>query len=75
RSCWARELDHCIAELHKAGIVWEDDSPYNVLVNHKFDIWLVEFGGSYAPGLVDKAVRETIEGDLQGVEGFKSFLY
>ncbi|CAG8980096.1 hypothetical protein HYALB_00012562 [Hymenoscyphus albidus] len=73
-SRWASELDDCITKLHNAGIVWGDASPHNILVNNEGNIWLIDFGGSYTPGWVDKEKCETVEGDLQGIERIKSFL-
>ncbi|CAJ2510235.1 Uu.00g061350.m01.CDS01 [Anthostomella pinea] len=73
-SRWARELDECVAALHGADIIWGDVKPQNVLVDREDNIWATDFGGSHTVGWVDKEKRETIDGDLQGVERIKHFL-
>ncbi|KAL2754742.1 hypothetical protein ACRALDRAFT_211468 [Sodiomyces alcalophilus JCM 7366] len=71
---WACELDACVAELHKAGLVWGDAKPENILVDGKDNIWIIDFGGGYTDGWVDKEKAETTEGDRQGVARIKAFL-
>lgn len=71
---WARELDVCIAELHEAGLVWGDAKPENILVDGDNNIWIIDFGGSYTDGWVDKEKSETMPGDWQGVARIKAFL-
>ena len=71
---WTRELDSCIKELHRSGVVWGDAKPENVLVDGHDDVWVVGFGGSYTEGWVDTDKAGTVEGDLQGLERIKIFL-
>ncbi|KAI0388222.1 hypothetical protein F5Y17DRAFT_262875 [Xylariaceae sp. FL0594] len=73
-SDWSDQLDALIAELRKAGIVWGDAKPQNILVDSTGNIWLIDFGGSYTEGWVDRQNKETKEGDAQGVQRIKAFL-
>ncbi|KAK3933564.1 hypothetical protein QBC46DRAFT_275519 [Diplogelasinospora grovesii] len=74
RPRWAEKLEVLIQTLHCAGLVWGDAKPDNVLVDTRDDLWLVDFGGSFTEGWVDKEKRDTQEGDLQGLERIKDWL-
>lgn len=71
---WSREIDEIVAKLHRTGVVWGDASPKNILLDNKDKLWLIDFGGSFTFGWVDRAYMETTEGDLQGVERIKAFI-
>ncbi|CAG8982699.1 hypothetical protein HYALB_00000980 [Hymenoscyphus albidus] len=74
RRSWADELLGLVVELHKAGLVWGDAKPHNVLVDRQDRLWLIDFDGGYTHGWVDEVKKETKEGDLQGVERIKEWL-
>lgn len=51
-------------KLHEAGIVWGDAKLDNVLVDKNGDACIIDFGGGYTRGYVDKEKAGTVEGDL-----------
>ncbi|KAJ4307346.1 hypothetical protein N0V88_000729 [Collariella sp. IMI 366227] len=71
---WQRQIERSVEQLHRAGVVWGDAKPDNVLIDVKGDAWLIDFGGSYTPGWVDADKRETVEGDLQGLQRIHEWL-
>ncbi|KAI2044691.1 hypothetical protein LOZ43_006283 [Ophidiomyces ophidiicola] len=74
RLCWSRPIHQSVEQLHNADVVWGDAKPENVLIDTKGDAWLIDFGGSYTPGWIDKDKRETVEGDWQGVQRIDEWL-
>lgn len=74
REQWIGELKLAIDEFHKAGIVWGDVKPDNILVDVKNDLWIVDFGGSYTPVWVDESLKVTEQGDLQGLSKIVRYL-
>ncbi|KAI0429809.1 hypothetical protein F5Y09DRAFT_249046 [Xylaria sp. FL1042] len=72
---WADELEGLIRTLHSARLVWGDAKPHNVLVDTMDNLWLIDFGGSFTQGWVDEEKRDTAEGDLQGLERIKNWLF
>ncbi|KAF2791530.1 hypothetical protein K505DRAFT_363729 [Melanomma pulvis-pyrius CBS 109.77] len=66
REKWVQQTSHAIHELHAHQIVWGDAKPDNVLFDVHVDAYLVDFGGGYTNGWVDKELMNTVEGDLQG---------
>lgn len=65
---WAAQIRETIEELHREGVVWGDAKLDNVLLDKDGTPWVIDFGGGYTPGWVDREKFETIEGDLQGLE-------
>ncbi|KAF1963921.1 hypothetical protein BU23DRAFT_585827 [Bimuria novae-zelandiae CBS 107.79] len=74
REKWIQQITHSIHELHAHQIVWGDAKPNNVLVDVLDDAYLVDFGGGYTNGWVDKELVNTVEGDLQGLERIAKYL-
>ncbi|KAF2240241.1 hypothetical protein BU26DRAFT_498213 [Trematosphaeria pertusa] len=74
REKWVQQITHSIHELHAHQIVWGDAKPNNVLVDVLDDAYLVDFGGGYTNGWVDKKLVNTVEGDLQGLERIAKYL-
>ncbi|KAI0388210.1 hypothetical protein F5Y17DRAFT_453678 [Xylariaceae sp. FL0594] len=74
RARWSRQICDSVQCLHAAGVVWGDAKPDNILIDTEDNICLIDFGGSYTQGWVDEDKRETVEGDLQGVERIKDQL-
>ncbi|KAM7214605.1 hypothetical protein V8F06_010004 [Rhypophila decipiens] len=70
RQRWKRQIGETVEQLHEAGLIWGDATPWNVLIDRNDDAWLIGFGGGYAegwPGWVDEDKFGTKEGDLQGL--------
>jgi tRNA A-37 threonylcarbamoyl transferase component Bud32 len=71
---WNRQIKDTVRALHRHGMVWGDVKPDNALIDREQNSWLIDFGGGYNSGYVDKDVVETIEGDLQGVSRMEETL-
>ncbi|KAF4629894.1 hypothetical protein G7Y89_g8252 [Cudoniella acicularis] len=65
---WVDQVTGTLTQLHKAGIVWGDAKPDNILIDKNDDAWIIDFGGGYTRGFVEREKAGTIEGDLQGLE-------
>lgn len=70
RSQWAQDAERMVEILHENDLVWGDAKGDNFLVDGTDEekVWMIDFGGSYTEGWVDKSVKETEEGDWQGTE-------
>lgn len=68
RQKWIQQITHSLRELHAHGIVWGDAKADNILIDKHDDAYLIDFGGGYTSGWVDKELSNTVEGDLQGLE-------
>jgi hypothetical protein len=71
---WLKQITHSVKELHAHGIVWGDAKPDNVLIDVCDDAYLVDFGGGYTRGWVDRELMNTKEGDLQGLGRISAYL-
>ncbi|KAF2790793.1 hypothetical protein K505DRAFT_409621 [Melanomma pulvis-pyrius CBS 109.77] len=71
---WASQITHTLNRLHNAGIVWGDVKPDNVLIDVNKDSWIIDFGGSYTEGWVEKEIAGTVQGDLQGLAKILEYL-
>jgi len=67
RERWAKQVNHTIEELHRAGAVWGDAKSDNVIIDKDGNAWVIDFEGGYTEGWVDKGKAGTKEGDLQGL--------
>lgn len=67
RERWASQVSNTVEELHKAGAVWGDVKPDNVLIDREDNEWVIDFEGGYTEGWVDRDKAGTREGDLQGL--------
>lgn len=74
REKWFLDIESMLKLLHQAGIVWGDSKADNILIDKANEAWMIDFGGSYTYGWVDKDKVNTIEGDLQGLQRFKEHL-
>ena len=71
---WSTQIRDTVARLHEAGVVWGNAKPANVLIDMKGDAWLVDLGGRFNRGWVDEDKKDTVEGDLQGVQKIDDWL-
>ncbi|KAL1859445.1 hypothetical protein VTK73DRAFT_7591 [Phialemonium thermophilum] len=74
RERWANQVRETVAELHEAGVVWGDAKVDNVMVDRNDNVWIIDFGGGYTEGWVDKDKAGTTDGDLQGVDRIVDYL-
>ncbi|KAF1846718.1 uncharacterized protein K460DRAFT_367460 [Cucurbitaria berberidis CBS 394.84] len=74
RERWLKQITHSLKELHTHQIVWGDAKPDNVLIDVHDDAYLIDFGGGYTNGWVDKELMNTQEGDLQGLQRITAYL-
>ncbi len=72
---WARQIRETVAELHAAGIVWGDAKAGNVMIDKDDNTWIVDLGGGYTPGWVDKEKAGTVAGDMQGVQRIVEYIF
>ena len=68
RNTWAKEADRMKKLLHQHHIIWGDAKADNFVVDKDENLWIIDFGGSYTEGWVDKELNETEEGDDMGTE-------
>ncbi|KAL6694455.1 hypothetical protein J3F84DRAFT_400224 [Trichoderma pleuroticola] len=74
RTQWTTQVGHALAQLHAAGLVWGDAKPDNVLVDRHGDAWIIDFGGGYTEGWVERGVAGTREGDVQALGRITEFI-
>lgn len=74
RSRWTTQVGDTLAQLHDAGLVWGDAKPDNVLVDRHDDAWIIDFGGGYTQGWVERGLAGTREGDVQALGRIVEFI-
>ncbi|CAI7665446.1 unnamed protein product [Penicillium glandicola] len=75
RQKWVDQISHALENFHSHGIIWGDAKAANVLIDANEDAYLIDFGGGYTKGWVEKEKSNSIEGDLQGLENIKRYLF
>ncbi|KAK4072795.1 hypothetical protein Purlil1_13273 [Purpureocillium lilacinum] len=66
RRRWADQIYYSLEQLHERGIIWGDAKADNVLIDENDNAWIIDFGGSYTVGWIDKEKAGTRDGDMQG---------
>jgi serine/threonine protein kinase len=72
---WVDQVTGILTQLHKAGIVWGDAKPDNALIDKNDDAWIINFGGGYTRGFVEREKAGTIEGDLQRLRKIVEYVF
>ncbi|KAH6693336.1 hypothetical protein BKA61DRAFT_624523 [Leptodontidium sp. MPI-SDFR-AT-0119] len=72
---WVDQASRTLTQLHEAGIVWGDAKPDNILIDKNEDAWIIDFGGGYTRGFVEREKAGTIDGDLQGLEKIVEYVF
>ncbi|KAH9889754.1 hypothetical protein F4778DRAFT_390876 [Xylariomycetidae sp. FL2044] len=67
RRQWAEQITSSLKIIHERGLIWGDAKAGNILIDKDDNAWIVDFGGSYTVGWVDKEKAGTIDGDKQGL--------
>lgn len=73
RRKWAGQIEQTLRDLHGIGVVWGNVKPSNLVLDESGDVHLIDFGGSFTRGWVDEALKETVEGDKQGLQRILKF--
>jgi tRNA A-37 threonylcarbamoyl transferase component Bud32 len=71
---WAAQIESTVNDLHRHGIIWGDAKPTNIIIDEYDDVWLIDFGGGFTPGWVERSLAGSAEGDLQAVKKLKDKL-
>ncbi|RYC63952.1 hypothetical protein CHU98_g2259 [Xylaria longipes] len=71
---WVSQIRETVNKLHAIGVVWGDVKARNVVIDEADDAWLIDFGGGFTDGWVEKGLANTLEGDKQGVKKLMEFL-
>jgi hypothetical protein len=64
---WREQVEGIVKELHRHEIVWGDVNVHNIFIDANDDAWVIDFGGNCNVEFVDEELKETYEGDLQGL--------
>ncbi|KAI1114934.1 hypothetical protein F5Y14DRAFT_440893 [Nemania sp. NC0429] len=74
RQNWASQIQGMVDELHEMGVIWGDVKASNVVIDEADDAWLIDSGGGFTNGWVDRELAGTLEGDKQGLRKMIEFL-
>ncbi|KFZ19023.1 hypothetical protein V502_03878 [Pseudogymnoascus sp. VKM F-4520 (FW-2644)] len=75
RQRWAAQVTSTVKHLHEADIVWGDAKAANVLVDINMDAWIIDFGGGFTEGWVEREKAGTVEGDIQGLAKIVDYIF
>ncbi|KZL72953.1 protein kinase-like domain-containing protein [Colletotrichum tofieldiae] len=75
RKRWKTQISTSLEKLHQKGIIWGDVKVENVLIDREDNAWIIDFGGSYTHGWVDKEKAGTLAGDAQGLAKILDILH
>ncbi|EPE35436.1 Protein kinase-like (PK-like) [Glarea lozoyensis ATCC 20868] len=72
---WARQIKDTMETLHNIDVIWGDAKAQNVLIHSETNAcYLVDFEGSWTNGWVDENLKETRQGDEQGLKRIIQYL-
>ena len=74
RRKWASQICETVNQLHKIGVLWGDGKASNIIIDTEDDAWLIDFGGGWTEGWIDKELADTVEGDEQAVKRIMQFM-
>ncbi|KAI1769726.1 hypothetical protein F4818DRAFT_435424 [Hypoxylon cercidicola] len=74
RHKWASQINETVNLLHETEVIWGDGKASNVIIDEEDNAWLIDFGGGFTDGWVDKELADTAEGDEQAVKKIMDFL-
>lgn len=75
RQKWVDQISQTLTQFHSHNIIWGDAKPANVLIDVNENAYLIDFGGGYTEGWVEKEKSNSTEGDLQGLENIQRYLF
>lgn len=64
---WQEQVEATVNELHRHQIIWGDVNVHNIFIDTNADAWVIDFGGNCNVEFVDEELKETYEGDIQGL--------
>ncbi|KAI1399905.1 hypothetical protein F4819DRAFT_395621 [Hypoxylon fuscum] len=74
RQKWASQIYETVNQLHEIEVIWGDGKASNVIIDKEDNAWLIDFGGGFTEGWVEKELADTVEGDEQAVKKIMEFL-
>lgn len=74
REKWASQIRETVDLLHEIGVIWGDGKANNIIIDDQDNAWLIDFGGGWTEGWIDKRAADTVEGDEQAVDNIMKFL-
>ena len=64
---WHDQVQATVDELHRHNIIWGDVNVRNIFIDTNDDAWVIDFGGNCNVQFVDEELKETYDGDRQGL--------
>lgn len=65
---WQDQVGATVNTLHEHNIIWGDVNVHNILIDANDDAWVIDFGGNCNVEFVGEELKETYEGDKQGLQ-------
>ncbi|KAK3191532.1 hypothetical protein K4F52_002347 [Lecanicillium sp. MT-2017a] len=75
REKWAHQICHTLSWLHEVGVAWGDVKADNILIDKDDNAIIIGLEGGTTKGWVDSDIGGTMEGDLQGMERLRDFIF
>lgn len=75
RERWMGQIEAALSALHANDIVWEDVKAGNILIDEKDNALLIDFGGGYTEGWVNKDIAGTVARDFAGMAELKKLVF
>jgi serine/threonine protein kinase len=64
---WREQVEAIVGELHRHKIIWGDVNVHNIFIDAHGNAWVIDFGGNCNVQFVDEDLKETYDGDRQGL--------